>query len=231
MIQLNLLPDLKKEFIEAQKARNRVIALSVFVSTGVIGLTLLAGFFVYGVQNVQIALVNGQISDNTKKLKDVKDINKYLTLQSQLAALPDLHANKNIYSRIFDFLPTLNPSAPNSVKLGSVQVSDDAKTIVFSGTTTTFLAMNTFKDALSNAKLSFNTSGSGDVTTEPLFDTVSLTDSALGTNSGATIVSFTITATYKPELLLASSSNVKVTVPTITNTGANNQTPVFGGGQ
>jgi len=231
MIQLNLLPDLKKEFIEAQRARNRVIAMSILVCIVVVGATLLAGFYVYGIQNVQIALINSGISDNTKKLKSVKDINKYLTLQSQLAALPDLHSNKNVYSRIFDFLPTLNPSAPNNVKLSSVQVSDTNKTITFSGTTSTFLAMNTFKDALSNAKLSYAPKDSTDIVTEPLFDTVTLTSASLGTSSGAAVVSFTITTTYKSEALVASSSDVAVTVPTISNTGANGLTPVFGGSQ
>lgn len=229
MIQLNLLPDLKRQFIEAQRARNRVISICIIVVIAVVGLTGLAAFYVYGVQNIQISLANSDIASKTKKLNDVSDINKYLTLQNQLSSLDTLHQNKNVYSRILDFLPTLNPSQPNSITLTSLQVFDTDKSITFNGTAPSFQAVTTFQQALTNAQASYVPAGATDPTTEPLFDTVTLQSSGLGLVGGQSVVSFGIKVTFKPELLISSSSKLKVSVPNIANTSANGQTPIFGG--
>ncbi len=231
MIQLNLLPDLKKEFLRAQTARNRVISASVLIVLAALAVTTVAAFYVYGVQNVQIALVNNEITDKSKKLKDVKDINKYLTLQHQLATLPDLHAKKNVYSRLFDYLPTLNPSAPNTVTLVSLQTADSDQTTIFSGTAPNFEAFNVFKDTLVNAKATYTAAGQSTPIETTLFRKVLVQTASLGQSSKGLVVNFTVQTTYNSDVFLASTSGVSVAVPTQT-TGNSGSAPgaVFQGG-
>src|SRR5689334_10754914 len=110
MIQLNLLPDLKKEFIRAQKNKSLVISSSILVTLGALGLSALLFVYVTFAQQVQISLVTDDISKKADELSKVKDINKYLTIQNQLSSIGQLHNDKGIYSRLFDFFNVLNPS-------------------------------------------------------------------------------------------------------------------------
>ncbi len=232
MVQLNLLPDLKKEFLNAQKARNRVISLSILTIILAVGIAGLAAFYVYGVQTVQVALVNGDIAKKTKDLKATPEIDKYLTLQNQLAALPDLHSAKNVYSRLFGFLPTLNPSAPNSISLSSLQVSETAKSALFTGTAPTYEALGVFKDTLMHAKVTYQVAGETNKTSENLFQNVTVQSSGLGTTPTGKVVSFTINVDYDDAAFRTMNTNVEISVPAVQSSQAANQTPtaIFEGG-
>lgn len=237
MIELNLLPDIKKEFIKAQKSRNRVIAASVLLVIGSIGLTIVAFLYVVVGQQVVIAFINSDIESKTKSLQSKEDLGKYLTVQNQLEALPDLHANKTMYSRLYDYIPKLNPSAPNSVKLLTLVASDEDKTITFTGVTPTFQALNVFKDTLENASVEYKITADAETTKEKLFDRVTVQSAGLGRTSNRVLVNFTVLVNYKEEVFKASSSRLDVKVPNIKTTQSSLQSPkpVFdsgtGGGQ
>ena len=223
MIQLNLLPDLKKAFLHAQRARNRVIGFAILGCVIAVGATALAAFYVYAVQTVQINLVNGDIKKKTSDLQNTKDIDKYLTIQNQLAALPDLHGKKNVYSRFFGFLPVLNPGAPNNVTLTNFEVGDTDTLITFIGKAPTFESLNVFKDTLAHATVTYQLSGSSDKTTENLLSDVTVESSGLGQDGANKVVSFTIKAHYNQAALKVGSTSVAVSVPNIQTSA--NQTP------
>src|SRR5438552_6596147 len=107
VIQLNLLPDIKKEFVNAQKTRALVISSSIIVTLAAIGLSILLFVYVTFLQQFQITLATSDIKSKEQQLNGITDLGKYLTIQNQLASLPDLHANKGIYSRLLNFLPVL----------------------------------------------------------------------------------------------------------------------------
>lgn len=227
MIQLNLLPDVKKEFLRAQRARRRTITLAILATIVAAGLTVLFAFYVYGVQSVILYTQTEDIKKKSAELSGIKDIDKYLAIQNQLANLSDLHDNKVNMSRLMTFLPSLNPAPPKNVKLSNVDVSTADKTIMFKGSVGDYGALTTFKDTLKNAEFKY---GSGnDVTTSKLFSNVAVESATLETGAG---VSFSIVATYDEAAFMQKNNNVTVQVPNIETTQSVIGTPqaLFNGG-
>lgn len=232
MIQLNLLPDVKKEFIKAQKTRNKIIGVSIMVIIGSIGLTVLALVYVVGIQQIAIKLASDDIARKSRELQSIEDLGKYLTVQNQLQALPALHGNKTAYSRLFDALQQLIPSAPNNVGLTSIDAINEDKTIKLSGNAPTYEALNVFKDTLVNADVEYKLSGSDEVTKEKLFEAVEVQSLNLNRVNNSQVVSFDILVTYSEDVFKAGTKDVKVTVPNIQTTQSRLQSPqpVFNNG-
>lgn len=225
MIQLNLLPDLKKEFIKAQKVKALVITVAIFTTLGAIGLSALLFVYVTFIQQVQIKFATDDISRKIQQLKGINDIDKYLTVQSQLASLPTLHEGKGLESRLFDFLSSLNPSPPNNVKLSELQVFTDDKAIVFTGISNSYETFNIFVDTLKHAQITYKTSGATDTTTENMFDQVLVQSADLSRSSGTAVVGFIVRTIYKDSVFDAKNTEMSVKVPSITTTQSVTQSP------
>lgn len=227
MIQLNLLPDIKKEFIKAQKTKNVVISAAILTTIVALGIVVLLFLYVNIVQRLQLAAADTDIKTRTAQLKKVKDINKYLTIQNQLKSLPQLHEAKPLYSRLLGFLGTLNPGAPNSVSLSNLQVQNEVKTISFSGTAPTFEAFNVFVDTLKHANFNYKSAPTEtNVQTAQLFKSVTVDSSNLTRSGGnQSLVVFTVRAEYKEEAFSTKSYDVTVAIPSIKTTDSVNNSP------
>lgn len=225
MIQLNLLPDIKKEFIRAQRARNTVISMSILIILVAIGVSVLAALYVYAGQNIQIALANNDIASQSKQLKGINQLDKYLTIQNQLSALPSLHNSKTIYSRLFDYLPILNPSAPNSMTLQSLQVDAAQKTVLFTGNAPTFEALNVFKDTLQNAEIQYQPTNSNQTTKTKLFSKAVVEAATLGRTNNQLLVNFSVRGTYNAEVFAGTTTNAQLNIPNIQTTQSVLQSP------
>lgn len=231
MIQLNLLPDLKKEFIQSQKAKAFVMTVSIFVTLGAIGLSVLLFVYVTFLQQFQISLATDDIAKKEQQLKGITDVEKYVTVQNQLASLPDLHAQKGLYSRLFDFLSVLNPSAPNNVTLSDLRVLSEDKTILLTGTAGSFQNLNTFADTLKNANITYKAGGQGDAVTNKMFEQVLVQTADIIRSNSQTQVGFTIKTTYNDAVFDAHNTDMTVKVPNITTTQSVTQSPgpIFNG--
>lgn len=225
MIQLNLLPDLKKEFIKSQKTKGVVISTSILVTIGAVGLSVLLFIYVTFLQQLQINLATDDIKQKEKQLSSVTDISKYLTVQAQLAALPDLHNGKGSYSRLFDFLGIINPGAPNNASLSNLQLSTLDKTIIVNGTTASFESLNVFVDTLKHAEITYKKNGQGDPITEKMFAQALVQTSGLAHVGSNNIVSFSIKTIYNPSIFDVQNTNVAAKVPNITTTQSVTQSP------
>lgn len=220
MIRVNLLPDIKKEYLRAERQKTRIVILAFLIMAGAVGLVVAFAFFVYAIQGFAWKnIVNGQIKDKTQVLSKMEDLNRDLTIQNQLSALPALHESKSAYSRLFDMLPVLNPAPPNSITLNTVQLNDDAKMMMFVGRTSTFEALTAFRDTLRYAEASYVQEGQSTPTTSPLFKEVVIDASGLSEDQGRQYVAFTIRTTYNPEAFNVSSSDIKVIIPTLQTSG------------
>lgn len=225
MIQLNLLPDVKKEFLKAQRTRNVVISGSIVTMIVAAGIVALLGVFVYGVQLGDGILVDNAIKDKSAQLKKVDELDKYLTIQAQLAALPTLHDSKPIYSRFFDFLPKLNPAAPNNIKISKAVISTADGTIIIEGSGSNYAAVNTFQDTLKNAEVTYAIDD-GESVTEKLFDEVTVGQVGLSESSGGQrVVTFNVTLTYNQYAFNATAVNLNVTVPSLETTDSAQEAP------
>lgn len=232
MIQLNLLPDVKKEYLRAQSARRKTIALSILVTIIAAGLTAVVAIYVYAVQNGIMYLQTQDIKGKASQLSSVKDIDKYLTIQNQLSQLSDLHGNKNNFSRLLDFLPRLNPAPPQNIVLNNLEVSTVDTTITFKGRVNDYGALSTFKDTLSNATFTYQTGEENHDATK-LFSDVKIDSAVYEKTATSAGVTFSVIATYDPAVFEQKNLSVQVTVPNKETTGSVVGSPqaIFGGNQ
>lgn len=227
MIQLNLLPDIKKELVRAQRMRAKVTMAAIVASLLAIGLLILSAAWVYAVQPITLKYTRDSIDQNEQLLRQKKDTRKYLTLQNQLSALPELHGNKTIASRLMAFLPVLNPNEPNRIKLTSVVFSKEGTSLTISGRAATFEAQNVFTDTLKHAKLRYSSlEERAPAVTEPMFTSVHLQSSALTRDSGQERVSFTVQATYSENAFSNRVENATVSVPLINDSKSIDQATI-----
>ncbi len=226
MIQLNLLPDLKKEFINAQKTKGLVVSVSILVTLGALGLSALLFVYVTFVQQLQVNLASDNIKRELTDLKGVDNIDKYLTIQNQLKSLPALHDGKGNTSRLFNFLAVVNPSAPNNVTLGALQLTMADHVMTLTGTTATFETLNVFVDTLKNAQVSYKQGGQGDPIKQKMFDSVLIQAAGfIKSQTSENIVGFTIKTTFQDAVFAASNTDVTASVPNITTTPSVTQSP------
>lgn len=225
MIQLNLLPDLKKEFIQSQKTKGLVISGSVFVTIGAVGVSALLFVYVTFIQQLQINLATDSIKEKQAQLTAITDVSKYLTVQAQLAALPELHNTKGSYSRLFDYLGVLNPSAPSNINLNNLQIDTKTRTLILTGTTGSFETLNVFVDTLKNAQISYKVGGQGDAKKENMFAQVLVQNSGLSRTSSKSLVSFVVKIVYNPSIFDTQNTDIAASVPNITTTQSVTESP------
>lgn len=145
MIQFNLLPDVKLEYIKARRLKRSVVLISGLVAAA--SLTLLIILFVGVVifQKKHMNDLSADIKTDTAKLESVQDLDKILTVQNQLGSLPGLHDQKPVTSRLFTYLPQLTPQ---KVSISDLILDFEAQTLVIKGTADTVSTVNKFVDTL-----------------------------------------------------------------------------------
>lgn len=230
MIKLNLLPEVKQEYLRTRRLQLKVMSIASITTMAAIGLVVLLAAWVYGGQTWQKADLTSKIDQNSQRLKSVPEVNEYLTVQNQLDHLSELHAAKNDFSRLMNYLPALNPAKPHNVRLNNIELSatDGDNRLHLQGEVADYTGLNTFRDTLTNAELKY------DDLSEPLFETVAVTSSSLERNrlTGGDLVAFKIELIYNPNAFLASINNPTVVVPNINTTQSLRNAPdVFGGSE
>lgn len=232
MIELNLLPDVKREFVQAQRTRRKMIALMILISIIAAGLVVALAIYVYGVQLARNAILDGNIENNATTLSEIEDIDNYLTIQNQLSVLPELHEEKHEFDRLLDFLPMLNPAPPNNIRISQLSVDAAEGTISLNAQARDYQAVTVFENTLENAELVFERNDT-DAEERALFaETIEMSEVGLGEDaSGNRIVTFTATVYYNPETFSRSISSVRLAIPERTTTQSAQGVPqVFGRG-
>jgi hypothetical protein len=214
MIEINLLPNVKRELLKTRAMRNRVISISFLVGGASIAAVVVLAL-ILGSQIAAEAVQNGVIKDRNDKLMAVEDLNKVVTIQNQLTKINEQHSGKKINSRIFDVVTAVNPVAPNNVSFSDIKVNPESKTITLEGSAINgYSALETLKKTILNTKVQTT---DGDKSSE-----VSLTkeikdgDTSFGENSeGKKVLQFSFSFEYAEELLApANNGTVSVLTPT-----------------
>ncbi|MCJ1964685.1 PilN domain-containing protein [Candidatus Nanosynbacter sp. TM7-057] len=214
MIEINLLPNVKRELLKTRVMRNRVISISFLVGGASIAAVVVFAL-ILGSQIAAEAVQNGVIQDRNDKLMAVEDLNKVVTIQHQLTKINEQHSGKKINSRIFDVVTAVNPVAPNNVSFSDIKVNPGSKTITLEGSAVNgYSALETLKKTILNTKVQTT---DGDKSSE-----VSLTkeikdgDTSFGENSeGKKVLQFSFSFEYAEELLApANNGTVSVLTPT-----------------
>ena len=214
MIEINLLPNVKRELLKTRAMRNRVISISFLVGGASIAAVVVLAL-IFGSQIAAEAVQGGVIKDRNDKLMAVEDLNKVVTIQHQLTKINEQHSGKKINSRVFDVVTAVNPVAPNNVSFSDIKVNPESKTITLEGSAVNgYSALETLKKTILNTKVQTT---DGDKSSE-----VSLTkeikdgDTSFGENSeGKKVLQFSFSFEYAEELLApANNGIVSVLTPT-----------------
>lgn len=149
MIQFNLLPNVKLEYIKARRTKRLVIVSAVIIGAASFFVFVLLFVNVNILQEKHISNLSKEIEENTNKLEEIEDIDKVLTVQNQLKVLTGLHENKPATDRSLTFISQVTPQ---KASVSQVSVNFDEKTISISGTTDSLATVNKFADTLKFTK-------------------------------------------------------------------------------
>lgn len=228
MIELNLLPDIKQQFIHAQRLKRLIITLMILISIAAVGVVLLLAFYVYLAQPLRLRFATDGIKKYSTQLSGDKDLTRDLTIQNQLETITKLHEDKGVYDRLIDYLKTLNPVEPNNVSISKARLDAIAGTITLEASAKNYQAVAVFNDTLKNAKLSYTENDTNATQEVPLFDSVQITETNLGQDSnGAQVAAFKATLSYDTQAFSWNIHNPIVTVPNENTTPSATRVSVF----
>lgn len=199
MIQVNLLPDIKQDYLRAKRQRNTVISIAIIVGAVAIGLVVLLGLLI-GAQAIRNKLADDAIVSENKQLQSVGDLSDIYTIQNQLKVLSGQNTSRTINSRLFDILSAVNPKQPNDVKFSGVTLDPESTTITLSGTAVGgYEAVDTMKKTILNSKLDYTKDDQK--TSVALTDAVSIGETSYGESSdGGRVLQFTLSFVYAEDL-------------------------------
>jgi Tfp pilus assembly protein PilN len=207
MIQFNLLPDIKMQYIKARRQEHLVIFASTVAIIAAVAVFVVLIVIVDVVQKKQLSDLHGNISTYGSDLQNTQNFDQILTLQNQLASLPALHNAKPAASRLFTYLTQLTPTAAT---IGQLNIDYTQNTISITGSANSLSTVNQFTDTLKFTGYSVQ----GQTGDHPAFSNVVLTSFGDTTATGAT---YTISADFNPAIF-RQVNNVTLTVPGVINT-------------
>jgi Tfp pilus assembly protein PilN len=209
MIQFNLLPDIKKEYIKTKHIKYVVTTTSVLISSSVIVLLLAMFSFIQFGQKSSIADLTADIDREIAKINSVEGLDEILTIQNQLESLPGINEGKPEVSRIIDYL---NVVTPQGVFISSLDLNVTNSEIEISGTANTLALVNTYADTLKFA--TYKTVDVGDENNDTLVDEGSRSFSNVITDLSRSSdeATYTITLSYEA-IIFDNTKIVTVVVP------------------
>lgn len=188
MIQFNLLPDIKQEFIKVQRIKRLVIGISLIVSAVSLFVLLVLIFSVFVIQKQDINSLNQKIQTDSVNLKDKPNLATILTVQSQLNSLSSLDRQSPEASRLFNYISQI---VPTQITMSSFGIDFGLKTITITGNAPSLDVVNTFVDDLKYTTYTISgTSGS-----QNAFSSVVLTSFGRGPTSATYSVNFSFDPT------------------------------------
>lgn len=213
MIQFNLLPNVKQEYIKAKRLKHSVIVISLLVAAASLFVFIMMFLTVYVFQKTHLSNLNSDIEANTQTLKNTPNLNKILTIQNQLNKLPELHDKKPVVTRLTNYLSAITPA---QVNIGEMVADFDEKTIEVKGTSDTLQNVNKFVDTIKFTTFKDNGAESE---TKP-FTGVVLSEFVRNDKETTYTISFSF-----DEVIFDINHNIALTVPKITSTRSETEKP------
>lgn len=151
MIQFNLLPDIKIQYLKSKRRKHTVVLTSIIASIASVAILTMLLVVVHGVQKKSLSDLNRDIKDRSAELQSTPDLTKVLTIQNQLQALPDLHDSKPVATRFYDYLSQVTP---NDVSITKATIDFQTNTVALAGSSGNLATVNQYIDTLKFTKYS-----------------------------------------------------------------------------
>lgn len=212
MKSINLLPDVKLEFLRSQRNKKTVISGAIITSICLVAITLLLSLHVYVNQSLHAKRLQTDISKLVSTFGAIKDLDTTLTIRQQLIALPGLHSSKPAVTRLQGFLTKL---IPTNIELSEVTLNFDELSLRLAGNGTSAKTVNKFADILKNAYLTYGDGG----TPLQAFSNVEFDIGIRSENN----VDFGADMKFNLELFNSANKKVSITIPNIISTQSTNR--------
>jgi hypothetical protein len=214
MIQFNLLPDIKIQYLKANRQKQVVLLVSVIATAASIVFLVVMGVIVFGLQKKSIKDLSADIKTSSAELQNTPDLTKILTVQNQLKSLPSLHDNKPVANRLFGYI---SQSTPSNASLSRVNVDFVKHTMTLTGSADSLNTVNTFTDTLKFTTYHTETNSKTEV---QAFTDVVLSNFGRDSKSAT----YNITLTFDP-VIFSELENVTLTIPSIVTTRSEIEQP------
>jgi hypothetical protein len=213
MIEFNLLPNVKLEFVRSQRLKHLVMLVSVLAAGVALVILIFFIIFVDIVQKKNISDLNGRINANSKQLQAIPSLNKILTVQNQLSALPALHNQKPVASRLFGYMTQVTPS---QLTISNLKADFVLHSVTITGDAPSLAVVNQFADTLKfTTYTTANSSKAVDAFSQVQLASFGRTD------KGA---SYTLQVAFDP-LIFDGATTPTLTVPKIVSTRSETEHP------
>ena len=199
MIQLNLLPEVKLEFMRAERTKRLVTVISAIVVTVSVAILIILTLIVMVFQKSYTKALTTDITKYSYDLQSTKDLNKILTVQNQLNSLSALHQQKPDTQRIFPYIETITPA---DVTMSNITIDFEASTMTINGSADSLSSVNKFVDTLKFTV--YKQEGE----TQKAFTDVVLSTFGRGDKSAT----YSITLTFNP-VIFDNTQDVTISVP------------------
>jgi len=210
MIEINLIPDVKRELLKAQRARSIVISASILTSIIALGVVVLLLVYIYGVQAVRGSYLDGQITSKGQELAKIDDLSKILTIQNQLSTISDLNGRKVMGARVFDVISAITPrnATPSfsqiTVTPTDVEVAGSGGQMRLEGQVASYDFLEIIKKTVANTSFQYDVDDQTMLI--PLAENISTADISYGEDSnGEKVLRFTLSFDYPGELFAAAT--------------------------
>ncbi len=213
MIQFNLLPDVKLEYIRAERMKRMVMTIAILIATAAVVISIGLYVLVNVVQKGHLANLDKDIKRDSAKLKSTPNLDKILTVQNQLVSLPTLHQKKPNSSRFIGYLAQLTPAEAH---VSQTNLDFSTNTVTLDGTAKSLEIVNKFVDTLKFTKY---TAGDG-TEQKPAFSAVVMTSFGVD-EKGAT---YQLSFTFDP-LVFDNTKTVTLVTPKIVSTRSATEKP------
>lgn len=222
MLQFNLLPDVKMAYLKTRRIKRVVSVVSLLVTAGSVTLFVLMFLLANIWQKSTIKDLDKDVSASVARIEGTKDLNKILTIQSQIDSLVTLHAGKPVASRLFTHLAAVTPA---QVSYTNVTIDFNAHTMNLSGvakktpTLNKIQSVNKFVDTLIFA--TYKTAA--DAQPVSAFGKVVLS----GFSAKAESATFSITLEFDPLIFDSAQKTLVMQVPNKVTTRSELNKPLF----
>lgn len=151
MIQFNLLPDIKLEYIKAKRSKRSIVLISIAVAGASLAIFILLFTTVNILQKQHLNNLSEDITRLSGQLEAVDGLDRILTVQNQLNKLTEIHDQKAVLSRLKDYITQVTPA---QVSYASIDLDAELSTMKFSGSADSLKTINQFVDTLKFTKYS-----------------------------------------------------------------------------
>lgn len=219
MIEVNLIPDVKQQLLNARSLRIKIISICTLLSIIAGAAVVLLSVYVFGVQTVANVLATNATNSEYEKLSKVEDLSKILTIQDQLGQVSSLDNDKTRSSRLFDMLVTIIPSGKNTISYSTLELDAEEGVVTIEAEAPNgYEALEVFKKTINQTRFEYRTKdmrpqdkpNSVSIIAAPIVDG----DRSYGQNSqNQRVLRFTLSFEYAPELFSTESKNGEFIAP------------------